>query len=79
MDGKPKGSANGKFLNQFQRRCWFGFVAVLLQRSIMYHKPLMMHEFNNCNHGCLLANAFGVSAANLWRADSIALRPNEPM
>ena len=23
-----------------------GFVALLLQRSIMHHKPLMMHEIN---------------------------------
>jgi hypothetical protein len=29
----------------------------------MHHKPLTMHELNSCSGGCLLANAFGVSAA----------------
>lgn len=31
--------------------------------SLAYHKPLTMHELKNCSGGGLLANAFGVSAA----------------
>ena len=53
LDRYPRGFTGhvARPSRSIQRRCWFGFVAVLLQRSIMHHKPLTMHEFNNCNHG----------------------------
>jgi hypothetical protein len=59
MDGKPAGVSEWEFVNQFQRRCWFGFVARQLQRSTMCHKPLMMHQISRCSGGCVSRSLAG--------------------
>ena len=47
-----------------------GLQPISNQALIVYHKPVTMHERGHCSRGCLLANAFGVSAASCSSASS---------